>query len=101
MAASALTALAERITAGLCGSHEALRVALLHLLAEGRPVSPGLLANHLRWSAKRVTSIVQGCPDTEFDQSGQIVGWGYRCCLPPISFVSVNGRSSPGARWTH
>ena len=76
MAACALTALAERITAQLCGSHEALRVALLHLLAEGRPVSPVVLADRLGWPAEHVASIVQGCSDTELDQFGQIVGWG-------------------------
>jgi alkylmercury lyase len=76
MAAEALTSLAERIAVRLCGAHEELRVVLLHLLAEGRPVPPGALANRLGWSAERVASIVQGCPDTELDQSGQIVGWG-------------------------
>jgi alkylmercury lyase len=76
MAAEALTSLAERVAVRLCGDHEKLRVVLLHLLAEGRPVSPGLLADRLGWPAERVASIVQGCSDTELDQSGQIVGWG-------------------------
>lgn len=76
MAAEALRSLAERIAVRLCGAHEELRVVLLHLLAEGRPVSPGVLADRLGWPIERVASIVQGCSDTELDQAGQIIGWG-------------------------
>jgi alkylmercury lyase len=76
MAAEVMTSLAERIAVRLCGAHEELRIELLHLLAEGRPVSPEVLADRLGWPAERVTSIVRSCSDTELDQAGHIVGWG-------------------------
>lgn len=76
MATGALTALAARIAAHLCGPHEALRVTLLQLLAEGQPVSLGLLADHVGWPVENVAAVIHSCSDTERDQAGNIVGWG-------------------------
>lgn len=76
MVAEALTTLAKQITTRLCGEHEELRLALLHLLAEGQAVPLWLLADRLSWPVERVSSVIHGCSDTELDQAGQIIGWG-------------------------
>ena len=53
-----------------------LFVALLRELAIGSPVSPDALAAVLGWPAKRVAAVLEQAPNTEYDDDGNIVGYG-------------------------
>ena len=53
-----------------------LLLALLRELAKGRPVSSGALASTLGWSASRVVALLEQQPCTEYDEQGNVVGYG-------------------------
>jgi alkylmercury lyase len=90
MDAAALTAVAHQIARRLCGSHEALRIELIRLLAEGRSVPIATLAERLGQPLATVAAIVQHCGDTEFDDTGHIVGWGLTL-TPTVHQFKVGG----------
>jgi alkylmercury lyase len=71
-----LTAVAHQLAERLCGPHERLRVVLLQLLAQGRPVSLTRLAAAVGTTSALVASTLAAYPDIERDSGGDIVGWG-------------------------
>jgi alkylmercury lyase len=74
--ADRLTAVADQLAERLCGPHERLRVVLLQLLAQGRPVSLARLAAAVGTTLDVVASQLVQYPDIERDSGGDIVGWG-------------------------
>jgi alkylmercury lyase len=74
--ADELTAVTDQLAERLCGPHERLRVVLLHLLAQGRPVSLARLAAAAATTSAAVADTLAAYPDIERDSGGDIVGWG-------------------------
>jgi alkylmercury lyase len=87
-----LDALAKDIAARLHCRNEALCLQLVRLLGEGQPVSPAHLAATLNMAEDVAARYLHGLPDAEFDESGNIVGWGIS--LRPTSHqFAINGHS--------
>ena len=77
MKQSALSLLATHLVAHLDCIQDVTCRQILHLLAEtGQPLAPTHLASRLRTSQENVMAHLTRNPDTEFDEEGQIVGWG-------------------------
>jgi len=51
-------------------------VAVVRELAKGRPVSREVLAASLGWSAERLVGLLEYASSTEYDDHGNIVGYG-------------------------
>ena len=69
--------LVERLTtAGRSEDFGALFVALLRALAKGKPVSPAALASTLAWPLERVTTALTEAVDIEWNDDGNVVGYG-------------------------
>jgi alkylmercury lyase len=74
---SALTPLATRLADHLdCTQDVACRHIMQALLETGQPVSLTHLARRLQMSQEKLAAHLARVPDTEFDEQGQIVGWG-------------------------
>lgn len=50
--------------------------SILRELAAGRKISPQAVAEKLGWTEARVVAVLEGSPGTEFDEYGDIVGYG-------------------------
>ncbi len=92
MNSTALDTLAQDIAARLRGRNEALCLQLVRLLGDGQPVAPAHLAATLNMAEDTVAGYLRHMSDAEFDESGNIVGWGMS--LRPTSHqFAINGRS--------
>jgi alkylmercury lyase len=80
-------ALAARLRASLCCDQPAIRLQLLRLLADGRPVSMEQLARALHIPPEQVGAELRRCGDVEFDAAGAIVGAGLSLTPTPHRFV--------------
>jgi len=83
--------IAERLAPANRPGFAALSVALLHELAEGRAVSREALASALRWPVERVTRALERATDTEYDDEGNIVGYGLTLRETPHA-LAIDGR---------
>lgn len=71
-----LADLAAVIADRLCGMHEHVCVALIRLLAAGRPVSAAQLAAELAIDQPAVTAVLRQMSDVDYDAAGNVVGFG-------------------------
>jgi alkylmercury lyase len=83
-----LETLAQAIVAGQkrYQRHTPLFDQLLHLLVEGRPLSPERLARALQRSVDEVRAILGEHPELEYDAHGDIVGSGLTLLPTPHQF---------------
>lgn len=74
---SFITAIAERLApANRPQGFPQLLVTLLRELAKGSPVSKDALAQSLGWPADRVAAVLELTPGTEYDDNGNVIGYG-------------------------
>jgi alkylmercury lyase len=74
---SSLELLAPQLTAHLDCTQDGACQQILQVLAEtGQPLPPSDLARRLQMSQERLMAHLVRIPDTEFDDQGNIVGWG-------------------------
>ena len=71
-----LDAMAERLSEQLQCEQEDLCLPILHQVTRGKPLSKTALATSLQISQDELEQRLTHLPDTEFDQEGNIVGWG-------------------------
>ncbi|MBB4517479.1 organomercurial lyase MerB [Paraburkholderia fungorum] len=87
-----ITAVAERLSpANRPEGFPELFVALLRELAIGTPVSPDALAAVLGWPVSRVAAVLEQAASTEYDDDGNIVGYGLTLRETPHVF-EVDGQ---------
>lgn len=83
-----VTLLAEGLTADdSAGRHDWLFQPLLRLLANGAPVSVAEIARFTGRSEDAVRAALAAWPDTEYDETGQVVGYGITLNPTPHRFV--------------
>lgn len=61
-------------------------VVLLRELAKGKAVSRQALSSALGWSAGRVKAMLDGMPDIEYDDQGNVAGYGITLRETPHTF---------------
>ena len=90
MQTSSLELLARQLADSFRCEDEALCRQLLRLLASGHSVSQERLAASLQMTTDQVKAALARLSDTEFDEGGNIVGWGLTLIPTPHRF-QVNG----------
>jgi len=84
----ALDTLAYRLAAHLdCTQDVACRQIMQALAESGQPLAPVSLAARLQMSHKELATHLAHVPDTEFDEQGNIVGWGITLVPTQHQFV--------------
>jgi len=78
--------LADGIRESLCSNQPRLFTQLLHLIAQGKLVSPEKIATALRISRDEITAALGLMPSVEFDQEGNIIGSGLTLTPTPHHF---------------
>jgi len=73
---SSLETLASHLSEQLRSTQEELCLQIIHRLARGKPVAPATLQTSLQISQHELEQRLSRLPDTEFDQEGNILGWG-------------------------
>jgi alkylmercury lyase len=68
--------LSERLASSATGLNPDIWLPLLRLLAEGQPVELGALAAAASKTLPEVIRVLASVPDTEYDDTGRIVGQG-------------------------
>jgi alkylmercury lyase len=90
---SSLDLLAPKLAAHLdCTQDEACQQILQVLAETGQPLPPDDLAKRLQMSQESLMAHLIRIPDTEFDEQGNIVGWGVTLVPTQHQFL-VKGRS--------
>ncbi len=87
-----LTAIARRLATSLRGANDAFCLQIVRLLAFGRPVSREQLAAALHVPLAEIHAVLRQLSDVEFDESGNIVGWGLTLIPTPHRF-QINGQT--------
>src|SRR5258708_34946184 len=62
------------------------------LVESATPISLDALAQALHTSRERVQAVLQPYPDAEYDQFGNLLGWGFSL-HPPLHQLVMEGRS--------
>lgn len=82
-----LEELTNRLASHLWCTQEALCCQLIQTIArEGQPITPQRLAETLQISQESLLTQLTQVPDAEFDQQGNIVGWGLTLVPTPHHF---------------
>jgi alkylmercury lyase len=71
-----LEAIAERLVAHLQCEQDDLCLPMVHQVARGKPLTKAVLGASLQMREDELERRLARLPDTEFDQQGNIVGWG-------------------------
>ncbi len=81
-----LETIAKRLSVLLYCEQEDLCRSIIQHVARGKPVTKADLQVSLRLSQKEVEQRLTHLPDTEFDQQGNILGWGVTLLPHPHQF---------------
>jgi alkylmercury lyase len=85
---SSLATLATHVAVHLdCTQDVACRQIMQAIVETGQPVSTILLATRLQMSQEKLAAHLARVPDTEFDEQGNIVGWGITLLPTQHQFV--------------
>ena len=87
----ALETIAERLSEQLQCEQEDLCRSILHQVSRGKPLSQASLATSLHISQNELEHRLARVPDTEFDQEGNIIGWGVTL-MPTRHRFQLDGR---------
>ena len=83
-----LNSIARHLAAQLdCMQDLACRQILQTLTEIGQPIAPARLATLLQMSQEELAMHLDRVPDTEFDEQGNVVGWGITLLATPHQFV--------------
>lgn len=82
----ALEAIAERLLAHSRSELDDLCLPILHQVSRGKPLTLTALGASLQMSQDELAQRLRQVPDTEFDQQGDIVGWGVTMIATPHRF---------------
>jgi len=85
-----LDAVAQQLANALHGDHERLCFELVQLLVNGHPVSKEQLVAALHVTHEELQAALACLSDAEFDEQGNIVGWGLTL-IPTLHRFQVNG----------
>lgn len=88
MNARSLETIASQLVAQLdCTQDIVCRQILQALVGIGQPIAPTRLAGSLQMSHADLATHLAHVPDTEFDEQGNIVGWGITLLPTPHQFL--------------
>ncbi len=89
---TSLETIARHLTAQLDCMQEPVCRQILHVLADvGHPLAPTHLATLLQMSQEELRTQLACVPDTEFDEQGNIVGWGVTL-VPTAHHMQLHGK---------
>ena len=89
---SSLETIAERLSEQLQCEQEDLCLPILHQVTRGKPIGIAALAVSLQVSQEEAEQRLLHLPDTEFDQQGNILGWGVTL-VPTRHRFQIHGQS--------
>ncbi|HEY6542928.1 MAG TPA: organomercurial lyase [Ktedonobacteraceae bacterium] len=87
-----LETIAERLSEQLQCEQEELCLPILHQVTRGKPLKKAALAASLHVSQGDLEQRLLHLPDTEFDQQGDVVGWGVTL-VPTRHRFQIHGQS--------
>ena len=87
-----LEVLASHLAEQLQCEQEDLCLPILHQVTRGKPIGKAALAASLQVSHEDVEQRLLHLPDTEFDQQGNILGWGVKL-VPTRHRFQIHGQS--------
>lgn len=87
-----LETIAERLSEQLQCEQEELCLPILHQVTRGKPIEKAALAASLHVSQGDLEQRLLHLPDTEFDQQGNVVGWGVTL-VPTRHRFQIDGKS--------
>ena len=88
MNAHSLDIIAYQLAAQLDCTQDIVCRQILQTLAEiGQPIAPTDLARYLQMSREDLATHLARVPDTEFDEQGNVVGWGITLLPTPHQFL--------------
>jgi len=88
MSARSLDIIAYHLAAQLDCTQDIVCRQILQTLAEiGQPIAPTQLAGCLQMSQEDLATHLARVPDTEFDEQGNVVGWGITLLPTPHQFL--------------
>jgi alkylmercury lyase len=87
-----LETIVERLSAQLLCGQEELCAPILQQITRGKPLTQAALQTSLQMSRNELEQRLAKLPDTEFDQQGNIVGWGITL-VPTAHRFQIGGQS--------